>query len=173
MVRFVFVLFSCIFVIASGLAKEAPSLCQKAQGSFSVCAPNTDWIFVDDQTPNPVATRQGMVWLHKKRQEKPQDKQINSFVVTQDRTNDFKDFDAYVHYAQDQIQAREFIIKKVTRATPTLTVFTLTTPDQKTTFFQAYTKRGDITWTLSCLGPDQEVVDTDCPRFIQSVSNKL
>lgn len=148
--------------LQTAFADDIKANCKIGEGKFYICSPSIDWVFLEDFSKSE--ERRGMVWFHKKRK----GSQINSFVVAQDRSTNIKDFEAYTHYAKFLMEERRFKVKKTETPRENLTIFTLTSADEKNTFYQAYARENGITWTMSCMGPDESIMQKDCTEFFKS-----
>ncbi|MBT6326872.1 MAG: hypothetical protein HOJ35_12960 [Bdellovibrionales bacterium] len=136
--------------------------CRRFSGNLKICPPSLDWVAIDGNKSN---SETGRVWFHKKRK----DSNINTMLVTQDKSNNFSLWSNYISYAKELFTKRNFKIVAENTVNKNLTILKLATPDMKLQFFQGYQKVGNNTWTMSCMGPHQKIILNDCPTFMKNL----
>jgi hypothetical protein len=160
--------FILIFLILIGTdhlwaSNNKSQLCKivDSVNSIKLCSPDKDWLYMGDKS----GKENGHVWLHKKKE----GEKINTFMLTVDKENDFASFDNYIGFVKSEFLRLNFEIAQEKKIDDNFSIIKLTTPDKKIEFFQAYRVLGGKTWTMSCMGPNQAIINRDCPEFIKSL----
>jgi len=162
----IFLTITLLMGSAYGVINKTP-FCQRWHKDFHICAASADWLYMGD----PVAKQGAMVFMHKQRQKN----QINTFLINEDKTTpDFDSFDNYTEFAKIEFLKRKFkLLEQSKIQDDSITLFKLATPDGKTVFYQAYTLVGKKKITMSCMGPDKDIIEKDCLLFMKNFRPQL
>jgi hypothetical protein len=162
-------LIAVTFVLLNVDARSAVkknSHCKKSGQELQLCSPSDSWRFMGDLGLKPTAEggASGLLWVHKNRQ----GNKLNSIMASKDTQTPVMAWENYLRYARHLFEDREFRVLEQTELAKNMTVFKLTDKENKSEFYQAYYVKGDSRWSISCIGPDKEIVAADCNKFFKS-----